>query len=518
MPFDSCLEVRRAFAGRTYRTRESISDAGEAGGRPHGRVACLLAISLALFTACAEKDAVESEIDPATKSAQEASQAAVPEPDMTDMEPQVADRLRQVRSAVYARPDSAGAWGRLGMVCHAHELWDCAEAAYREAVALDPMEPRWQYYVGDVLTVVGTDLEAAERAFRRVLDLYPDYAPTHLRLGRVLVAMNRPEAAATQFERALELAPDLQPARLALAQIRLAAGKLDAAQAMLEALLAENPKHEQALSTLGRVYMLQGQRDEARRIAARARGAAEFNLYTDPLMGEVEAEAASSVVIWDRARAFFDNGNFEQAALGLERVAELLPANPDAHHELAVAYNNLGRPDLAVPQLKRVLELEPERVNPNVMLASIYLDQQRPDEALPLLRRALRLAPDDPDAPWLLGRAEALRGNLQAAIDLFEAAREAAAGRSVPAWAHNEWGNALAQTGRIYGALEHFESALAGDPDNPQTLFYLGLAHEGLGSPPTALKYYCRSMAVQPSPPAEARLRALGASCERVPL
>lgn len=485
-------------------------------------IALVVALTFALVLgACGSKDETPdgtsagavSGADTAS-SGTEDGKTPVPEPDMADMEPQVAERLRNVRAAVFARRESADAWGRLGMVCHAHELWDCAEDAYREAQALDPLNKRWHYYLGDVLSVVGTDLDASERAFRRTLELHPDYAPTHLRLGRVLVAKGQPAAAAKQFERALELAPDLQPARLGLAQIRLAEGRLDEAAEMLETLLAANPKHEQALSTLGRVYMLQGKRDEARQIAARARTAATFNLYDDPLMGEVEAEGISSVVIWNRARAFFDDGNYEQAAIGLARVVELLPDDPDAANELAVAFQNLGLSDRALPHLEKVVKLDPERVDPKVMLASIYLDQQRPKDAIPLLRDALRLAPDDPDAPWLLGRAQVLQGNLQAALDAFETAQAAAPGRSVPAWAHNEWGNALAQSGRIYGALDHFESALAAEPDNPQTLFYLGLTHEGLGSPSTAVTYYCQSMKIQPNPPAEARLRALGSGCD----
>lgn len=502
----ACQPKARAADGRPFEHRAVL--VGTTG---------LLVLALTVLASCGPKpDTPGAPAEGPSTSVQETGRTAVPEPDMTDMESQVATRLQQVRSAVLGQPDNADAWGSLGMVCHAHELWDCAETAYREALALDPTDERWHYYLGDVLSVVGVELEAAERAFRKVMDLYPDYAPAHLRLGRVLVATNQLDAAASHLERALELAPDLQPARLSLAQVQLAEGKLDVAEDLLETLLDENPKHEQALSTLGRVYMLQGRRDEARRIAERARTAAEFNLYTDPLMGEVEAEAASSVVIWDRARAFFDNDNFEQAAIGLSRVVELLPDNADAHNELAVAYDNLGRRDLSLPHLERVLELDPERIDPHVMLAAIYLDQQRPRDAVPLLNRALRLAPDDPDAPWLMGRAQVLQGDLRGAIKTFEKARDAAAGGSgnhIPAWAHNEWGNALAQSGRMYGALDHFESALEQDPDNAQTLFFLGLVHEGLGSPPTAVSYYCRSIKAQPNPPSEVRLRALGADC-----
>lgn len=483
--------------------------------------AALPALALGLCLSCTGDDQRASSDGVAsgtavgdTKRDTDGDGPAVPEPDMADMEAQVADNLRGARSAVFARPDSAAAWGKLGMVCHAHELWDCAEDSYREALALDPLDERWHYYLGDVLSVVGTDLESAERAFRRVLDLKQDYAPTHLRLGRVLVEQNETAEAEAQLERALELSPDLQPARLALAQLRLAQGDLDSAAELLEAVLEANPKHKQALSTLGSVYMRQGRRDEARRIAERARTAADFTLYTDPLLGAVEAEGVSSLLLLNRARAFFDNGNFEQAARGFSRVVELLPEDSEIRYELAVSLHNLGQGQAAIPHLERLLELAPQRVDPRVLLASIYLDQQRPQDALPQLRQALRLVPEDPDAPWLLGRAQVMEGRLQEAIETFENARAASPSTPVPAWAHNEWGNALAQSGRLYGALEHFESALSAEPDNPQSLFYLGLVHEGLGGPRMAVDFYCRSLRSQPNPLAANRLQALGADCD----
>ena len=60
-------------------------------------------------------------------------------------------------------------------------------------------------------------------------------------------------------------------------------------------------------------------------------------------MSQVVAEGVSSVLVWDRAKAFLDNGNYQQAALGLRQVVELQPSNIDAHHQLATAYGNLGQ-------------------------------------------------------------------------------------------------------------------------------------------------------------------------------
>lgn len=445
-----------------------------------------------------------------------AGDAAVPDLDTADMEPQVATRFREVREAILENPESAATWGRFGMVAHAHELWEEARVAYERAREIDPSDERWPYFQGDVLSVVGTDLEAATEAFERTLELRPDYAPAHMRLGRVLVDRGRRQQAAAHFERALELAPNLVPARLGLAQVRIAQGELAGAEELLEAILVAEPRHGQALSALGQVYMRQGRREEAREVAQRARDAALYNLYSDPLMQQVVQEEASSVLLWERAKAFFDDGNYEQAARGLEQVVQRRPSNPDVHHQLGVAYGHLGRLDRARHHLERVVELDETRVPPRVQLALLHLEQGRPSAAVAPLQQVLELDPQHADASWLLGRARIRSGDLAAGLEAFAAAQAAAdaAGRAVPTWAHNDWANALAQTGRPREALEHLNTALAADPDDPQALFYSGLIYEGLGEVERAIELYCRSTAAQPDSPAGGRLRALNRSCE----
>ncbi len=434
----------------------------------------------------------------------------VPQPDMTGMEEQVERRIRETRGAILTGPDSAEAWGTFAMVAHAHELWEEAMVAYRQAERLDPNDVRWPYYLGDVMSVVGTDLPAAAAAFRRAMKLRADYAPAHMRLGKVLLADGRDSEAATELERALRLEPDLQPARVTLAQIRLAEGELEASEKMLDQILAKQPRHAQALSTLGQVYNRLGRRTEARRIAERARSAAIYNLFEDPLMSKVVAEGISSVLLWERAKAFLDNGNDEQAMLGLRQVVKLRPQDADVHQQLGVAYGNLGDIDRSRRHLERAVTLAPDRVDSLIQLATVQLDQQDPGPAIPHLNHILELAPDDPDARWLLGRAQLMAGDPRGALTTFE---QAATNGDVPAWARNEWGSALAQSGRTDAALEQFRSALEAEPDNAQALFFIGLIFEGRGRIAEAADHYCRSIKAQPNPPAQVRLEALGRRC-----
>ena len=436
---------------------------------------------------------------------QAADLPSVPAPDMTDMEPQVRESLEKHRSSVLQNPMSAKSWGRFGMVAHAHEMWEEAEIAYRQAEKLDSEDERWPYYLGDVLSIVGTDLEAAERAFRRAMELRPDYPPAHMRLGNVLVANNQGRRAAVEFERALELAPDLQQARVPLAQIRLSEGNLEAAAELLEQVLIHSPRHGQALSTLAQVYMRQGRRDEARQIAERARNPASYNLFDDPLMSQVVAEGVSAVQLWERAKSFLEAGNNEQAVLGLSQVVELQPSNADAHQQLAVAYGNLGDLARSRQHLERAVALNPELVSSRLQLALLHIEQEEPGRAVPHLETVIELDPEDPDAAWLL------TGDLEAALEAFE--QGASRGLEIPAWAHNEWGRALVQTGRHDVGMAHFRDALAAEPDNAQALFYVGLLLEGQGRIDQAVDNYCQSVGSNSGSPAALRLRELGRDC-----
>ncbi len=93
----------------------------------------------------------------------------------------------------------------------------------------------------------------------------------------------------------------------------------------------------------------------------------------------------------------------------------------------------------------------------------------------------------------------------------FESAE--GAGAEPPAWVHNDWGSALAQSGRPEEALTQFRLALAANPRDAQAQFYVGLVREGRGEIDLAVAAYCRSLEVEPGSPAASRMQALGRRC-----
>lgn len=370
---------------------------------------------------------------------------APPEPDTAAMEPVVRARIAEARHAVATQPRSAASWGELGMVLHAHELFADAAVCYRTAAELDARDERWPYYLGVVLSVEGEDVEGALTAYRRALELRPNYAPAHLRLGDLLAGADRLDEAERAYRRALELAPELAPAELGLGRTLLRRGDAEAAVGHLERARRALPKSGAALDALGRAYLQVGRTEEAREVAEAARGARGFDTFSDPLMSAVVGRQASTTLLWPRARQALADGDTDKALGLLRRIAELQPADPEVHLQLGLLLRQTERP--------------------------------------------------------------------REAVDAFAAAAGAAqqTGEPLPAWAHHEWGLALAGQQRYGEAVERFRTALRLQPDNAQGHFHLGLALEAVGRPDEAMAAYRRAMELEPNELTASRIQALGA-------
>src|SRR5262249_14860708 len=74
---------------------------------------------------------------------------AVLPPIATDhLDAEVVAAIDTARAGVMAQPEAAAAWGRLGMVLFAQDMYADCTGIFAEAERLDPKDPRWPYYRG----------------------------------------------------------------------------------------------------------------------------------------------------------------------------------------------------------------------------------------------------------------------------------------------------------------------------------------------------------------------------------
>ena len=136
------------------------------------------------------------------------------------------------------------------------------------------------------------------------------------------------------------------------------------------------------------------------------------------------------------------------------------------HVEAGLAAKRTGDLDTAIREFRRVTELAPGLAAAHVNLGAVYCEKKEFGNAIAPLRRALEINSDLPGAHEMLGTALLAQGYAADSIPHLEKARSDAM-----------LGVALLETGRAREALDKLEAALAGQPKDPDLLYYVGQAH-----------------------------------------
>ena len=180
----------------------------------------------------------------------------------------------------------------------------------QRAVALAPEHFDAQFTLGRALYGVG-DSAAAAKAFRTALKLKPDDVRTLFVLATALEAAGEGEAALDTYRELIRLRPNATEGHLGLGVLLIKRGGVEIEKGIAELRTAVriDPDQYEAQVTLGRALLMQ----------------------------KLPAESVEH----------------------LRRAAELAPANPEPHYQLALAYRRLGLNDKAVEEtaiVKRIHE------------------------------------------------------------------------------------------------------------------------------------------------------------------
>lgn len=414
--------------------------------------------------------------------------ATVPAPDTSSMEPQVAAKIGEVRATVLASPESHEAWGRFGMVLHAHGLNADAAVCYRRAVELSGAEFRWHYLLAHTLR--DTDPEGALAAAEAASRARPEYAPTYVFRAQLLEAANQNERALEQYRRAVELDPESAMAEFGLGRLYLARDETEDA---LRHLLRARDLSEEASAVhgaLAQAYRRLGDLDSALRENRIASQVGEVVGIVDPVHYAMRKESVSSTALLERAleaERAGDDGRAEtlyleltgvrpddanvRARLGdiLARQSKLqgakeqyeaaLALNPElapAHYGLGNALNFEGDYDGAALHYRAALESRPDHPGTLLNLAGILAFQGELAEAASLCRRVLEVEPERFGANLQLGQVLIRQKSYRDAIPFLKAALDA---RPDSGPAHRQLSVALVGVGDYAAAWEQAQRA-----------------------------------------------------------
>lgn len=328
----------------------------------------------------------------------------IPEVGSGGMEPAVREAIRGARDALAADRGNAAAWGRFGMVLHAHRLGTPAGLAYAEAARLDDDDHRWPHLHGRLLENADPPraLALADEALRRS----PRFPPSLALRARTLEATGDDARAEAAWEALRDAAPGSVEAPLALGRRRLLRGDLTAALAAFERVVERLPSSAAGWSFLSQVLRRADDPEGAAEAAVQARVAARSaslgaTADPDPLLIAVEDFRADSHGREARARRAAASGDHDGAEAIYRRLVNERPGSADLHYNHGNALARLGRTEEAEAAYRTALARDPDSSAAMANLANLLARSGRDREANDLYRRSI--AADPGHLPTLLG-------------------------------------------------------------------------------------------------------------------
>ena len=279
----------------------------------------------------------------------------------------------------------------------------------------------------------------AEREYRAVLRLAPDYAEAQANLGAVLARLDRYPEAVAAYERALRLAPNLAQVRLNLGIAHYRKGDFPKAAEALRTFLELSPDNAQARQLLGLALVESGRDAEAVDVlsevlhAAPADPAALYGLG----LATLRLQRAGVFAIIDRldvtpggkpaahllrGQALLGGHEFERAVAELDQAARLEPNLPRLDYSLGLTYFKLGRNAQALEAFTRELARNGSDFSTLYYLPYLHEAQENLAEARRYLERALALDRESAEGNALLGKILVKEGKPAEALGPLEAA------------------------------------------------------------------------------------------------
>lgn len=333
---------------------------------------------------------------------------------------------QQYEKAVTKFPSFRRAWRNLGLIHAKAGTYDDAIRAFTKMIELGGGDS-YSYGLLGYAYASKLDYQAAEAAYRNALLLQPENTEWRLGLTRCVYKQNKFQDAAALLDVLIERFPDKTEFWMLQAQTYLGMKQPLRAAENIEALGLLGRADAENLSVLGDIYTgealyelaasayLRAIDADAKQLPARALRATELlaargaNSQARRVASKIheawkdslaEAESRKLLKLEARLRIADGDGGAETASI-LEELVRVDPLDGEALILLGQHHAKNGEPDRAIFYYERAESLEAFEVNARVRHAQALVGMSRYADAVPLLRRAQELKPREDVARYL---------------------------------------------------------------------------------------------------------------------
>jgi tetratricopeptide (TPR) repeat protein len=346
-----------------------------------------------------------------------------PPPTMSGVEMSLQERIRASYASLTAAQRRGGpsdppadlgrAYGQVGKLLLAAELYDQAEPHLLNAAALEPGELAWPYFLAHAYRLTfQPDKSIAQ--FEQALRIKSDHVPSLVWLGTMHGDGGRAELAEPLLTKAVSLDPRSAAALFELGKAALASGDSARAVTHLEAALAADPGADGVHYALAMAHRARG---DEQRAAAHVRRWRDERLYpADPLMEEITNLVKTAVVYEIRGTQAMDDRKWAEAASLFREGLKVAPRDATLHQNLGTALYLAGDPRAAEAEFEEAVRLLPGYAKALFSLGVLMEERGRDHDAIERFSSAVAADPAMVNARSSLADALRRSGKLEAAI------------------------------------------------------------------------------------------------------
>lgn len=357
-----------------------------------------------------------------------------------------------------------------------------AEAFAARAVQADPNAAAAHFTLGRIQVALRKPDEAIA-SFSATTRINPRAAAAEVQLANLMLGRGRPDAALRHAETARKFEPQYLPARLGVAAALIGQRQLLKADAEIKSLLASHPQ-------VAAVHALHGSLFVARRDLAGAERAFDRALDLD----ETNFQALAGRVTVDLQLKRFEDGR--------ARLSRAIADQPDNPQILVLAgrfEGATGDAAAAERHLRAALDVDAGALEAYGLLGRLYLRQKRLDEARTEFEQIASRSSDPTGARTMVGIIYDLQNRPDDAIRTYEAVVSATGRAPVAAnnlaWRYAERGEQLDR------ALELAQTAKSQLPESAEVDDTLGWVYYTKNLPDLAIPPLQRSVKRDPANP-----------------
>ena len=436
--------------------------------------------------------------------------------------------LQEAHDAASVNPGSGAAVGELAMRYHANLFYDHAAPCYQRAIALEPLNPQWAYYLGALQQSIGDNSRVAE-----LMTIVEQNAginlPARMRAADAHFKQADP-AQARQLYSQCRADPKVAPfADLALARITIADEDWTSAATHLGHALRAIPDFGEALDTAATVQDRLGNAEQAKALQTRAIDARRGLAPPDPLMDAlwercldvdyllILADTAVSAQDGMKASRLYQLAvravpgsaqpklGFANALIKRKQDGEAIPLlleaqlvdpdNPEILRQLATALMRMGKVKDAIVHARRAAALAPDVAEVLVALGAVELALDNKQAGLAAFQKAIRIDPDHVRARLNIGHMLMMLQRHDEAVPHYQ---RAIAIRPTQDEAWLGMATVLTKTGKLEDALPYYRETIRLKPDEAANRFDLGAALQELGRSDEAMAAYREALRINP--------------------